>query len=269
MLPVNSRPYRRRLLVACVCLLLGAPLLRGLQGWRRALPDEDENVSLPPNANEETEYCFVRLAYRGNQRWGRYAWMTDSPKAERQFLQGVRRLTNVHARSMEKYLRPLDQELFDYPWVYAVEVGRWYLSDEEAARLREYLLRGGFLVVDDFHGTSEWAAFFESMRKVFPDRPIVEIESADPVFHVLYDVDPKVQIPGIQFLRSGRTYEKDGIQPHWRGIFDDKGRLMVVMNFNMDLGDAWEWADYPEYPEHWTALAYRFGINYIIYSMTH
>jgi hypothetical protein len=78
-----------------------------------------------------------------------------------------------------------------------------------------------------------------------------------------------VQVPGIQYLRSGMTYERDGVTPHWRGIYDDHGRLMVVINFNMDLGDAWEWADLPEYPEQWTALAYRFGINYIIYSMTH
>jgi hypothetical protein len=107
------------------------------------------------------------------------------------------------------------------------------------------------------------------MEQVFPDRPIVEVPQTDPVFHVFYDVDDKVQIPGIQFLRSGSTSEHGGDVPHWRGIYDDKGRLMVMINFNMDLGDAWEWADYPEYPEKWTALAYRFGINYIVYAMTH
>ena len=195
--------------------------------------------------------------------------MTDSPKAERQFLQGVRRLTNIHARSMEKYIRPLDPELFDHPWVYAVEVGYWYLNEEEAARMREYLLRGGFLMVDDFHGSWEWESFLDSMQRVFPDRPIVELDESEPVFHVLYDIDQRVQVPGVHYVRSGVTYEKDGVTPHWRGIYDEKGRLMVVINFNMDLGDAWEWADLPEYPEQFTALAYRFGINYIIYSMTH
>jgi hypothetical protein len=194
--------------------------------------------------------------------------MTDSPAADRYFLQGVRRLTNIHARTREEYVRP-DEKLFNFPWIYAVEVGHWFLSDQDAARLREYLLRGGFLMVDDFHGTYEWQVFLEGIQKVFPDRPIVEIQLDDPVFHVLYDVDQKVQIPGIQFLRSGRIYEQDGVDPHWRGIYDDQGRLMVAINFNMDLGDAWEWADYPDYPEKWTALAYRFGINYIIYSMTH
>lgn len=263
---------RRWIGAACLLLLLGPALLEGLQqyGYRR-FPREEEEAPIPPNANEETEYYFVRLAYQngpGARRWGQ-AWMTDSPKADRQFLQGVRRLSSIHARSLEKYLRPLDDDLFNYPWVYAVEVGQWYLNETEAARMREYLLRGGFLVVDDFHGTFEWANFLNSMRRVLPDRPIVEIELSDAVFHTLYDIDQKVQVPGIQFLRSGQTFEKDGVEPHWRGIYDDKGRLMVVINFNMDLGDAWEWADYPEYPEKWTALAYRFGINYIIYSMTH
>jgi hypothetical protein len=150
-----------------------------------------------------------------------------------------------------------------------VEVGGWYLDEQEAERLREYLLRGGFLMVDDFHGTYEWAGFLESMKRVFPDRPIVELQTEDELLHVLYDLDQRIQVPGIQFLRSGRTYERDGYTPHWRAILDDDGRVMVAINFNMDLGDAWEHADTPEYPEKMTALAYRFGINYIIYAMTH
>ena len=264
--------HRRWLLAACIVVSLGAPLLKGLQGFRRGMMAEHDENPPTPNPDEETEYYFARLAYQsGNygRWWGGQAWMTDTPAADRYFLQGIRRLTNIHARSREQYIRPLDDELFNYPWIYAVEVGHWHLNEAEAARMREYLLRGGFLVVDDFHGTYEWARFLESMERVFPDRPIVEIELSDSVFHVLYDLDQKIQIPGIQYLRSGRIYEQDGITPHWRGIYDDKGRLMVVINFNMDLGDAWEWSDYPDYPEQWTALAYRFGINYILYSMTH
>jgi hypothetical protein len=150
-----------------------------------------------------------------------------------------------------------------------VEVGRWYLDDGEAAKMREYLLRGGFLMVDDFHGTYQWASFLESMERVFPDRPITEIQTEHPILHVLYDLDQRIQVPGIQYAWSGVTYERDGYVPHWRGIYDDNDRLMVAINFNMDLGDAWEHADTPEYPEQMTALAYRFGINYIIYAMTH
>jgi hypothetical protein len=265
---LTLRTTRAWVLTTPLALLLASPLLP--QRYRGRF-SEDEYLPPPPDANEETEYYFVRLAYQGGGNGYRRsrAWMTDSPAADRHFLQGVRRLTNIHARSMEKYLRPLDPEIFNHPWIYAVEVGYWHLNPEEAAHMREYLLRGGFLVVDDFHGAYEWEGFFESMQRVFPDRPIVEIEPTDAVFHVLYDVDQKVQIPGIQYLRSGNTFEKDGVTPHWRGIYDDQGRLLVAINFNMDLGDAWEHADLPQYPEHWTALAYRFGINYIIYAMTH
>ena len=259
---------RRWVLAIPLACLLAVPLLPQRFRGRFA---EDEYLPPPPDANEETEYYFVRLAYQGGgYGWrGSRAWMTDSPAADRHFLQGVRRLTSVHSRSMEKYLRPLDPEIFNHPWIYAVEVGYWHLNPEEAAQMREYLLRGGFLVVDDFHGAYEWDNFFASMNRVFPDRPIVELDLADAVFHTLYDIQEKIQIPGIQWVWSGRTYEKDGVTPHWRGIYDDKGRLMVVINFNMDLGDAWEHADAPEYPEQWTALSYRFGINYIIYAMTH
>jgi hypothetical protein len=109
----------------------------------------------------------------------------------------------------------------------------------------------------------------QGMRKIFPDRPVVEVDPGDEVFHVLYDLAPKEQIPGTQMLYTGRTYERDGVTPHWRGIYDDEGRLMVLINFNMDLGDAWEHADWPEYPERYTAMSYRLGINYIVYAMTH
>ena len=114
--------------------------------------------------------------------------------------------------------------------------------------MREYLLRGGFFMCDDFHGTREWASFMRSMSRVFPDRPVVEIESKDPIFHTIYDLDNRYQVPGAQYLETGRIYEHDGFEPRWRGIYDDKGRLMVAICHNMDLGDSWEHADNPAYP---------------------
>jgi hypothetical protein len=163
----------------------------------------------------------------------------------------------------------LSDELFNYPWLYAVEVGHWYLSALEAERLREYLLRGGFLVVDDFHGPCEWEVFLESMRRVFPNRPVVDIPPDHEIFDVVYQLDTFTQIWGIVLLGSGVTYENGGIEPHWRGVFDDEGRLMVAINHNMDLGDAWEHADDARYPTDLTALASRFAVNYVIYAMTH
>ena len=104
---------------------------------------------------------------------------------------------------------------------------------------------------------------------MFPDRLIVDIPNSDSIFHVIYDLDDRYQVLGAQYLRSGRTYEVDGAEARWRGIYDDKGRLLVVICHNMDLGDAWEWADWPQDDEKSSALAFRIVSNYVVYSMTH
>jgi predicted TIM-barrel fold metal-dependent hydrolase len=227
----------------------------------------------PTSPAETSEFQFIRLVYStgaGDFRRGRRnSWTTDAPEAETHLLQGIRRLTRVDAASEGRALQLTDEALFDFPFLYAVEVGHWWLSDEEAAQLREYLLRGGFLMVDDFHGTEEWLVFVESIRRVFPDRPIVDLKDQHPIFHVHYNVDQRVQIPSIRGAITGQTWERDGVVPYWRGVLDDQGRVMVAINFNMDLGDAWEHADNPLYPQPLTTLAYYFGINYLLYAMTH
>ena len=219
----------------------------------------------------KAEFFFTRLAYSGygsGRRGG--SWTTDWPEADYHFMQGVRRLTGIDAAEGGRFVQPGDDELYEYPWIYAVEVGNWMLSDEEAAKMREYLLRGGFLMVDDFHGGYEWSDFRQSMQKVFPDRPIVDIPELDPLMTIVFDIDQRIQIPGVRYVRSGITWEReDGFPAHWRGIYDDDERLIVAINHNMDLGDAWEHADYPLYPERFTSLAYRFGVNYVVYAMTH
>lgn len=255
---------RKALITAATAILL-------LAGTSFGQSDEREPADVVPEA--PGEFQFVRLAYSGNRMarssHGSQPWTTDWPDAEQHFLKGVSRLTSVDAAEEGEVLTPLDADLFDYPWIYAVEVGYWYLNEQEAARMRDYLLRGGFLMVDDFHGALEWSFFKSSMERVFPDRPIVDIPENDEVFHVLYDLDHRIQIPSRLYTYTGQTWERDGRYPHWRGIYDDDGRLMVAINWNMDIGDAWEHADWPDYPENMTALAYRFGINYLIYAMTH
>ena len=130
-------------------------------------------------------------------------------------------------------------------------------SPAEAKRLREYLLKGGFLMVDDFHGTADWENFMSGMLMVFPDRPIEDLDNKDEIFHVLYDLGERFQVPGEQYVSTGRTYEKDGYVPEWRAIRDDKGRIMVAICHNMHLGDAWEWADIPAIRR--SSRRWRFG----------
>ena len=274
--------YPRRLVfAACVSLLLIGALFAFQRPWREYPGVEYENFPIPPDYQEKTEWVFARLMYpaipgawgfRGNPDWkhGRANWTIDYPRSDRHFSEALRRLTRIHARSVEQ---PVDlddgDEVFYYPFLYAVEVGHWALTDSQAAKLREYLLRGGFFMCDDFHGTFEWEVFNASMKKVFPDRPIVDIDNSDQIFHTLYDLDDRYQVPGAQFIWSGRVYEHDGYVPRWRGIYDDKGRLMVAICHNMDLGDSWEHADNPEYPEKFSELGIRIGVNYVVYAMTH
>ncbi len=264
---MDRAPGRLLHLAAIVGLMLCPLIVIGQSGLERLPP---EATSHPRN-----EFEWARLIYAENPQFARgfgfgaYRWLTDAPEAETHLLQGIQRLTRINTASQGTAVRLDDDAIFDHPFLYAVEVGGWSLSTADAARLREYLDRGGFLVVDDFHGTLEWEGFMQSMRRVYPDRPVVEIADSDEVFHVLYDLVDKPQIPGIYSVMRGVTYERDGYTPHWRGIYDDTGRLVVVINFNMDLGDAWEHADNPIYPQPLTGLAYRFAINYLLYAMTH
>jgi len=260
-------PAKRILPLRCATLV--TLLVAAVGGWALARGQ----LVFSGQATDDGEFFFARMQYgdaRGRLgRWGRGAWLTDWPEAETHLLQGLDRLTRVDTGAQGVAVGLADDELMKYPWLYAVEVGRWYLEDAEAARLREYLLRGGFLMVDDFWGTYQWAVFVESMSRVFPDRPIVDLEDDHELLHVLYDLDQRIQIPGRSYFYSGVTWQEDGYVPYWRGILDDDGRVMVAINFNMDMGDAWEHADDPYYPEPMTALAYRFAVNYLIYAMTH
>lgn len=243
---------------------------------------EYENFPLPSDYQQKTEWTRARLRYpdvtgypdvtrrmRGGRAFSGY-WTMDYPRSDRHLLEGVRRLTRIETRSVEQVVEfDGSDDVYNWPVMYGVEVGHWVLTDQQAKQMREYLLRGGFFMCDDFHGTEEWKIFTDSMQKVFPDRSIVEIPSDDPIFHTIYDLDERFQVPGAQYFESGRTYEKDGLEPRWRAIYDDKGRIMVAICHNMDLGDAWEHSDEPRYLEKWASLAYRIAMNYFVYDLTH
>ena len=205
----------------------------------------------------------MMYADNGNRPYYRGWWQQDWPDAEANFLPNLARLTRLNVGKPE--VLPLtDEHLFEYPWLYATQTGDWDLSDGELDRLREYLLRGGFLMCDDFWG-EEWEVFAATMARLFPDRPMVELHEEAAVLHVVYSIDEFTQIPGSRHLRQLGNLPP----PRWYGIYDDNNRLMVGINYNQDVGDSWELADTPIYPEPMTALGYRFGINYIVYAMTH
>ena len=222
----------------------------------------------------EAEFHMARMVYSSGQAgWSwRQWWAIDYPDAEYHFTRGLRRLTQVDVADDSRHLQLTDDEIFDYPWLFAQQVGQWRLTDIEIVRLREYVLRGGFLVVDDFHGEREWIVFVETMRQAFPEWAIVPLPEEHPLMNVLYDLDQRTQIPGRRHLyrtASGEIGAQTRGPAQWHGISDDEGRLVVAINFNMDMGDAWEHADDPVYPVSMTSLAYRFAVNYVIYGMTH
>jgi hypothetical protein len=218
-------------------------------------------------------FYWTRAIYSsyGRRGWGRGggSWRTDYPKGDQQFLVVLKRLVRLNAYDWENAVSLADPKLRRFPVVYAVEVGNFALTPEEVAGLRSYLDAGGFLIVDDFWGSREWANFENNIRLVFPDRPIVELPLDHPLFSAYYDIEEILQVPNITNAQYGQTSERDGYVPHVLGISDDEGRLMVVINWNTDLGDAWEWAEDPSYPLVYSTFAYELGTNMIVYGMSH
>ena len=218
------------------------------------------------------EFNFVRVRfdtyYSSGFRGG--PWAIDFPDADRNFLKGVSRLTNVRVMSNPIVLDLADEEIFDYPFLYMLEVGQGgglLLSVSEIENLREYLLRGGFLLIDDFWGQQQWDNFYASFGQVFPDREIIELDPSHEIFNVYYDIDGPQMIPAL--FRSDDFGEQGINTASNHAILDDSGRIMVLINWNSDMGDGWEHTYHPEYPTRYANAAYRLGINYLIYSMTH
>ncbi len=238
------------------------------------------------------EFTFSRLIFADNQRAidalgdhiGYPHWQADCSESEPHFIAAMKRLTDVDTNIDSQSISLLDERIYDFPMLYVVEAGFASFTDPEAENLREYLLRGGFLLVDDFHGRYQWEQFAEWMGRVFPDRDIVDIPKSHEIFNVHFPIDDFIQIPGLRALclNPGETWElpiskapsvvesnASRQRPQWRGVLDDDGRVMAIVNWNMDLGDAWEHADMEEYSALYTATAYRLGVNYVLYGMTH
>ena len=197
-------------------------------------------------------------------------WWIDGPAAEQNLSRRVKTATAIQVE--DPIVLPLDDpRLFQYPWIYFVEPGVLKLHAGDVPILREFLLRGGTAMFDDFHGPIEWDNFANEMKRVFPNREIVEVPKDHPVFSAFYKIDAYPQVAGLGSFLQGRTWEKGGFVPHLRTILDDDGRPMVFINFNTDMGDGWEWSNAEEFPGYikYTTMAYQMAMNEIVYSLTH
>lgn len=273
---------RTATIAAIAGLLATLGVLHAFQREFRVYPAMEgyDDLPLPSDYRAKSEFVLGRLMYpsagrgRGGGIWteGRSNWTVDYPKGDRFFASAIRRLTRIDVRSVEQPVNPDDgDDIFHWPYLHAGMPSTWSLSDAQAAKIREYLLRGGFLLCDSFFGTEEWAGFLTGMKRIFPDREIEEIPDGDPIFHTVFDLDKRYQVGNFRsMLRDAeRPYRADGAVAYWRAIRDDSGRIMVAMAFNSDLGDSWQLADEPRYPEKYSALGLRLGVNYVVYSLTH
>lgn len=222
-------------------------------------------------------FTFVRVQYSSyRDGWRRQRWRTDFPDAELNFSFRLQQLTSLKVNPDPIFLELTDPRLFGYPFIYMVEPGDLLFSDAEVQSLRRYLLQGGFMMVDDFWGESEWYNFYTQIKRVFPDREPMELPVDHEIFHCVYELKEKPQIPSVNFAvynrSTGITWERpDARDPHYRAIFDDKGRIMVIICHNTDLGDGWEQEGTSEwyFREFSEKKAYPMGINIVTYAMTH
>jgi hypothetical protein len=253
----------------------------GQQSQQRLSGFEDGDVTsryhptaLPANTGLKGEFRFVRLMYPSPHsiynQWFGAAWKVDYPEADENFTEGIHAWAGTNLRIAQAIqLPPADERLFDYPFAYAVEPGNMELTDADAANLREYLLRGGFLFMDDFHGEIEWQHVRQQVKMIFPEYEFKDLPLSHPIFHSYFDVDQVVQVPGVAALIHGVTYEKGGVTPHYMGIENKDGRVMIFITRNCDLGDAWEWINDPRYPAQFGLMAYKIAMNVIVYAMSH
>jgi Domain of unknown function (DUF4159) len=279
----SHRHWRATTIVAALTLLV--PIALAEQREFRVYPsfEYQANVELPPDYKEQTEFVVGRLMYPPYQ-YGRFSrfgggdwtqggtsWAVDYPRGDRDFARLLRRITRVHVRSVEQPVNLDDKDdVYYWPFMIMGLAGSWDLTEPQAAKLRDYLLRGGFLLCDSFFGTNEWDGFVATMNRVFPNRPMIDLPADHPIFHTVYDLSSSTQIGNYQSYNGrGVPYRADGDTPRWRGILDDDGRLMVVIAFNNDLGDGWQWSDDENYPLGDANMSIKFGVNIVVYAMTH
>lgn len=227
-------------------------------------------------------FTFARIRYNssGGRGWGRSGrqWATDYPDSDLNMSYRLQQLTSLQVNPNGAVVDIDPEQIRHYPFLYMIEVGNISLTDEEAKAMRDYMLNGGFVMVDDFWGTDAWENFEIALKQIWPDRKIEEIPLEHEIFHMVFPLKVKPQIPHIRFaeyvIQQGITYEFDkpgSEHVHYRGVFDDKRRLMMVICWNTDTGEGWEQegTDPWYFREFSEKYAYPLGINIIFYALTH
>jgi hypothetical protein len=246
-----------RLLIAGILLLssMALPVTAGQDFFGR--------FSLRPTAVEyNSHFAFTRIRY-GTRTGGNFGWEHDYPAADRNFSAILDYITNMRVHLNDSNILDLDDpRIFDNPVIYMSEPGGWTIDEAEATNLRAYLLKGGFIIFDDFDGEPEWRNLVTQMKVVLPDHDFLPLDVSHPIFQSFFSL---------------RTLDlshpmRPGIQPGFLALFDDNresGRMMAIANWNNDIGDYWEWSAEGLYGDGPTADAYRLGVNYLVYAMTH
>jgi len=267
-MPTGSRRFHVLTTMAALILVLGAAAV----AQRGGFGDIDAFYRPLPNSKYDGRFTFVRVRYEtapgGAGQVRRPTWIHGYPLAERNLMKIMNELSFINAHEDPDTVTFDDPELFKYPIAYLIEVGWWTLTEQEAAGLRAYLQKGGFLFIDDFKREGwrgpggGWEPFAENMQRVLPGVQFFDMKSSDPVFHSFFEIDNIEHFP--QAYVNG--------DPIFRGIYennDPSKRLMAIINYNTDVSQYWEWSGRGFRPFDQTNEAYKLAVNYLIYGLTH
>jgi len=260
-----NRVLKRRIMgVRAVWILLAAVLavsgvvVERLYAQRRG---GFRGIYQDPNAPYDGRFTFVRLSY---QVYNRSGWEFDYPAMERNFMTIINDLSTLHPHVRESNIHSMDDPILSkYPIAYLSEPGWWIPDQPEAEGLRKWLKKGGFLIVDDFYGP-QWDNFERSMLAVLPGAKIVRLEVTNPIFNSFFQ---------LKTLEGMYHPDNPGVYPaEYYGIYEDNDpnkRLMVVIDYNNDIGDYMEWSGTGFYQINFSNDAYKIATNYVIYGLTH
>jgi len=259
--PVDRRASRRRWIrLVGSFLSLTVPLFLNAQGRG----PEDFQLS-PANLQYLGQFRFTRIRYGSSfSGWGfrgGATWRHDYPRADRHLPRILHEITTINVNHQDSNVYDLDDaELFKNPWAYLSEPGFWTLSESEARSLRSYLLKGGFLIFDDFE-QEQWLNFEAQIKRALPEYRLIELDVSHPIFHCFFDMKT-IDFP----------HPYVAVHPRYYGIFEDNDptrRMLAIVNYNADLAEYWEWSDTGFFPLDITNDAYKLGVNYVVYAMTH